>query len=87
MSYKECVERDKRLKKLLRETEHYYGSGAWYDEEAGRIKKFSFSDNSKYPRYLKGRSARNYRRNYKNKDYLLQGNMYQKTFDYWWELY
>lgn len=87
MSYKESEDRRKKLNKLLYETKHSYGSGAWYDEEAGRIKKYSASDNSKYPSYLKKHSARLYRRKYKKSEILLQRGDYKKTFDYWWMLY
>ena len=87
MSYQESVERNRRLKKLLNETKHSFAKGAWYDEDKGRIIKYSPSRNSKYPKYLKQRSAKHFRKNYNNDDYLMQGNTYQKTFDYWWELY
>ena len=87
MSYKESEDRKRKLNKLLYETEHSYGSGAWYNERKGRIIKYSASDNSHYASYLKKRGARLYRRKYKKSDVLLQRSDYKKTFDYKWMIY
>lgn len=72
--------RKHKLDKLYKETKH--GGGAYIDEKTGRIKKYSYSRNSKSPKFLK---------KYGNKvlrhmdDEELPQN-YKKAFDYWWNL-
>lgn len=88
MSWKESVDRDEKLKKLFRETENRYGSGAYFDERKNRIIKYSSSDKSKYPSYLKKFSSKKLRRYYKtDSEELLQRGKYRKVFDYYWHLF
>ena len=87
MAWKQSNERNKRLEKLYEETKNGYGSGAFYNKYKGRIEKYSPSDNSKYPHWLKKRCARLYRRKYRNSDILLQRGKYKKDYDYWWEIF
>ena len=77
-------ERDKReLQKLYDKTKHSYGSGAWFDREKQRFIRYSPSDSSAYPKYLKRLSNKRVR---KYIGCLPNGCSYRKLFDYWWEL-
>ena len=82
MSHKAARERNRRLKKLNKETEHSYGAGAWFNEKKGRYIRYSCHNKA-----LKKQCRRATRRRMKNmKDTAPRGGFYKRVFDYWWEL-
>ena len=71
--------RKHKLDKLYKETKN---DGAYIDERTGRIKKYSYSRNSKSPKFLKKYSNKVLR--HMDEEELPQN--YKKVFDYWWNL-
>ena len=67
-----------KLKKLLDDTKHQYGAGAYYDEAKGRIIQYWF--NKKYLKKVAAKTAR------KVKD-ISNGSLYKRVYDLWWELF
>lgn len=66
-----------KLKKLLDDTKHQYGAGAYYDEDKGRIIQYWFK--KKYLKQVAAKVAR------KAKD-ISNGSLYKRVYDLWWEL-
>lgn len=89
MSYRRCKERDKRLKKLFKKTEHSYGAGVWYNEDKNRYIRYSCHN-----KWLKHHCRKTIRTRMKQEQresdsiQLIGGknNTYKKYYDYWWEL-
>jgi hypothetical protein len=81
LAYKQARERNKRLKKLAKDTDHAYGAGAWYNENKGRYIKYQVGS-QKFRKYLRRQSSKKARQ-YKGD---LAHSDYKKTFDYWWTL-
>lgn len=83
MSHSRSVEDKKRLKKLYDATKNGYGAGAYYDKSKKRIIRYSISDHSKHPKYLKRRANKAVRKS----DITMQRNGFKKLYEYLWELY
>lgn len=82
MNYRSAQERQKRLKRLEKETRHSYGAGAFYDDQKKRIVRYSCHNKK-----LKKHCRREMRRRLKNLDYCSRQKCdYKKLYDYWWEL-
>ncbi len=67
-----------KLKKLLDDTKHQYGAGAYYDEDKGRIIQYWFK--KKYLKQVAAKVAR------KAKD-ISNGSLYKRVYDLWWGLF
>ena len=82
MSHRRSRETQLRLRKLASETSYWFGSGAYYDEDKGRYKRYYSHGGSGYPKWLRTVANRKVRRA-KN---VPQGGGYRRVYDYWWEL-
>lgn len=71
------IERHK-IKKLLDDTKHRYGAGAYYDEAKGRIIQYWF--NKKYLKKVAAKTARKVKA-------ISNGSLYKRVYDLWWELF
>lgn len=80
MSHRRKMEENHRLKLLFNQTQHSYGSGAYYDDDKKRYIRWYAPRRGKYYRKLSNRKVRHTK-------YLVNGNIYKKYFDYWWTLY
>ena len=76
---KERVDTHKhKLKKLLDDTKHRYGAGAYYDEAKGRIIQYWF--NKKYLKKVAAKTTRKVKA-------ISNGSLYKRVYDLWWELF
>ena len=83
MSHRRKIEDKRRLKKLYNETRTLYGSGAYFDKDAGRYIRYSAGGVGRR-RWFKRQSNKSVRR---HKDASLKGNQYRRVFDYWCSLF
>lgn len=80
MDYKSKQEEKRRLQKLYNETKTFFRAGAYFDDKKGRIIRFYVCPEGK--KFLKKRSRRAVRHNKEN----LNGSLYKRFYDYWYEL-
>lgn len=85
MSYQRKQEENRRLKKLLLETQNNYAAGAYFDEEKQRIIKYS-AGGKNCRKFLKKCSNKKVRHSFKE-ERIQEKGFYKKTFDYWWLLF
>jgi len=83
MSYKRKAEDNRRLRKLHQKTANSFLSGVYFDEQKGRLVRFSASRKKALPRYLKRRSNKSVRRTHGR----MHHGEYRKQYDYWWNLW
>lgn len=81
MSYNGSKERNKRLKRLHDQTKNAYTSGAYFDEDKGRLVRYYRGKRSKFLKQLSSKKCR------RIKLVALQHSQYKRIFDYWWELF
>lgn len=80
MSYHRSKERNRRLKKLHRQTRNSVDRGAYYDTKKGRYIRVSCSDSPSLAKSLRKRSSKKART---TRDYANHAG-YRRVFDYWW---
>ncbi|MCI6366999.1 MAG: hypothetical protein MR911_10970 [Spirochaetia bacterium] len=80
MNYKSKQEEKRRLQKLYNKTKTSFGAGAYFDNKKNRIIRYYIYPEGK--KFLKRLSRRTVRRN-KEK---LNGSLYKRLYDYWYEL-
>jgi len=80
MSHRRKMEEKHRLKHLYHQTQSFYETGVYYDEDKKRYIRWYAPRRAKYYRRISNKKVRHTK-------YLVNGNTYKKYFDYWWELY